>query len=200
MILTIIYFAIGLIGGYALGSIPFGLVFTKLAGLPDIRATGSGNIGATNVLRTGRKDLALLTLICDSGKGALAVLIFGAIAPMAAIGAALGSVLGHLFPIWLNFRGGKGVATILGVLLALMPFVGIITCALWLASAFLFRMSSLAALIAVSIAPFFAGVIYGSLHAFVTVILATLVVYKHRDNITRIINKSEPKIGEKKVS
>jgi glycerol-3-phosphate acyltransferase PlsY len=198
MLLDILYIGLGLVGGYILGSIPFGLVFTKMAGLGDIRKTGSGNIGATNVLRTGRKDLALMTLICDSGKGAFAVLILSIISPYAAVGAALGSVLGHLYPVWLNFKGGKGVATTLGVLLALLPPVGILTCALWLVTAFFFRMSSLSALIAVAAAPFFAGIMYGEFYALVTLVIAALVWVKHKDNIDRIMHGTEPKIGEKK--
>ena len=194
----ILYGIIGLCGGYVFGSIPFGLVLTRLAGLDDSRKIGSGNIGATNVLRTGRKDLALLTLICDSGKGALSVLVFGALSPVAAIGAALGSVLGHLYPIWLNFKGGKGVATTLGVLLALTPAVGIITCGLWLVTAYFFRISSLAALTAMLFAPFFAGIMYGGLYVFITLLIAAIVWIKHKDNIKRIMHGTEPKIGDKK--
>jgi len=197
MLFDILYNFIGLIGGYTLGSIPFGLVFIKMAGLGDIRKTGSGNIGATNVLRSGRKDLAFLTLLCDSGKGALAVILFSFLSPYAAIGAAIGSILGHLFPNWLNFKGGKGVATTLGVLLALVPVVGILTCATWLAMAFLFRMSSLAALVAVAIAPIFAGMLYPPIYSVICTVLAGLVWYKHQDNIKRILNGTESKIGQK---
>ena len=193
----IILIIIGLIVGYAIGSVPFGLVFTKMAGLDDIRKTGSGNIGATNVLRTGRKDIALATLICDGGKGTLAVILMSFIGPYVAIGAALGSVLGHLYPVWLKFKGGKGVATTLGALLALMPPVGILACATWLVTAFMFRMSSLSALIAVALAPFFAGIIYGEIYSVVALIIAALVFYKHKDNIKRIMNRTEPTIGDK---
>ena len=193
----IILIIIGLIVGYAIGSVPFGLVFTKMAGLDDIRKTGSGNIGATNVLRTGRKDIALATLICDGGKGTLAVILLSFIGPYVAIGAALGSVLGHLYPVWLKFKGGKGVATTLGALLALMPPVGILACATWLVTAFMFRMSSLSALIAVALAPFFAGIIYGEIYSVVALIIAALVFYKHKDNIKRIMNRTEPTIGDK---
>jgi len=193
------FIILGLCGGYLLGSIPFGLVITTVAGLGDIRQMGSGNIGATNVLRTGRKDLALLTLICDSGKGAFSVLLCIFFLPQAALGAALGSVAGHLFPVWLKFKGGKGVATTLGVLLALMPLVGIITCALWLIMALIFRMSSLSALVAVKVAPLLAFIIYDDVtYAAVTAIIAVLVWLKHTDNIKRIIDGTEPKIGEKK--
>jgi len=194
----ILYAGLGIGLGYLLGSVPFGLVFTRMAGLDDIRKIGSGNIGATNVLRTGRKDLALLTLICDSGKGAFAVLLLGLFSPYAALGAALGSVLGHLYPIWLNFKGGKGVATTLGVLLALLPPVGILTCAMWLVTAFFFRISSLSALIAVAVAPFFAGIMYNGLYATVILVIAVLVWVKHKDNIHRIMHGTEPKIGSKK--
>jgi len=193
----IILIIIGLIVGYAIGSVPFGLVFTEMAGVDDIRKTGSGNIGATNVLRTGRKDIALATLICDGGKGTLAVILMSFIGPYVAIGAALGSVLGHLYPVWLKFKGGKGVATTLGALLALMPPVGILACATWLVTAFMFRMSSLSALIAVALAPFFAGIIYGEIYSVVALIIAALVFYKHKDNIKRIMNRTEPTIGDK---
>ncbi len=194
----ILYGVLGLCGGYIFGSIPFGLVLTKMAGLDDIRKIGSGNIGATNVLRTGRKDLALLTLLCDSGKGAFSVLVFATISPFAAIGAALGSVMGHLYPVWLKFKGGKGVATTLGVLIALIPAVGILSCALWLVTALFFRMSSLAALVAMLLAPLFAGVMYGGVYALITLLIAALVWIKHKDNIYRIIRGTEPKIGDKK--
>jgi len=194
----IFYIVIGLGCGYLLGSIPFGLVFTRMAGMEDIRKTGSGNIGATNVLRTGRKGLALLTLICDSGKGAFAVLLLSILNPVAAVGAALGAVIGHLFPVWLGFKGGKGVATTLGALLALMPLAGIMICAIWLVVVFLFRISSLSALTAIGVAPFFAGLIYGDMYAIVALIIAGLVWYKHMDNIRRLFQGIEPKIGAKK--
>lgn len=198
MAYDVLFAVLGLIGGYALGSVPFGLVLTRVAGLGDIRTIGSGNIGATNVLRTGRKDLALLTLICDSGKGAAAVLICAMISPWAAIGAALGSVIGHLYPIWLDFKGGKGVATTLGVMLALMPVAGILVCLTWLATALLFRISSLAALIATLIAPVYAGLMYGGVYIIVTMVMTFLVFLKHRDNIKRLIAGTEPKIGASK--
>lgn len=198
MILEIIYASIGLIVGYLLGSVPFGLVFTKLAGTKDIRTIGSGNIGATNVLRTGRKDLAILTLICDIGKGAFAVIILGMLSPFAAIGAALGSVIGHLYPVWLKFKGGKGVATTIGVLIALTPAVGILTCMTWLAIALLFRISSLAALLAMAVAPLYAGLMYGELYSVIAIILAGLVWFKHAENIQRLMQGTEPRIGTKK--
>ena len=141
------YLLAALFGGYLLGSVPFGLVVTRLAGLGDLRTIGSGNIGATNVLRTGRKGLAAATLLLDGGKGAAAVLIAALWGPDMALTAAFGAVLGHLFPVWLGFKGGKGVATTLGVFLALSPLLGAACCALWLIFAFLFRYSSLAALL-----------------------------------------------------
>ena len=194
----ILFLVIGLLGGYLLGAIPFGLVFTKMAGLGDIRKMGSGNIGATNVLRTGRKDLAILTLICDIGKGAFAVFILGFLSPYAAIGAGLGSVIGHLFPLWLNFKGGKGVATTLGVLIMLVPIAGFLTCATWLVVALLFRISSLSALIALAMAPLYAGLLYGGIYSIIAIILAGLIWFKHADNIQRLLRGVEPKIGSKK--
>lgn len=196
--MDILFAFVGLLGGYVLGSIPFGLVITKMAGLGDIRSIGSGNIGATNVLRTGRKGLALATLICDGGKGAAAVLLLGLLSPFAALGAALGSVLGHLFPVWLSFKGGKGVATTLGVMIALTPVAGILTCATWLVAALLFRMSSFAALVAAFMAPLYAGLVYGGVYAMVTLFLTILIFIKHKDNITRIMAGIEPKIGQSK--
>lgn len=147
--------------GYLLGSLPFGLVLARLAGHGDIRKIGSGNIGATNVLRTGNKKLALATLILDSGKGAAAVLIIQSFAGyhMALI-AGLAAVIGHMFPVWLKFKGGKGVATALGMLLAAAPFAGLVSCAIWLATALITRISSLSALIAMLAAPFAARFIY----------------------------------------
>ena len=188
----------GIIGGYLLGSIPFGLVITRAFGLGDIRDIGSGNIGATNVLRTGRKDLALLTLICDTGKGAAAVLLASQFGLQAEMGAALGSVLGHLYPVWLNFKGGKGVATTLGVLLAFAPLAGLGACLTWLASALLFRISSLSALIAMASAPFFTAYFYKPEWCWLTGTIALIVWIKHKDNIKRLFKGEEPKIGKKK--
>jgi glycerol-3-phosphate acyltransferase PlsY len=199
--MDIIYTLIALGGGYLLGSIPFGLVLTRMAGLGDIRTIGSGNIGATNVLRTGHKGLAVLTLIADSGKGAFAVYLFMVLlSPAAALAAALGSVLGHLFPVWLQFKGGKGVATTLGVLLVLVPIAGILVCATWLVSALTFRISSLSALIATGVAPFYTWLVYGSIPATVILIISALIFVKHWDNIQRLVHGTEPKIGQKKAS
>ncbi|WP_306250304.1 glycerol-3-phosphate 1-O-acyltransferase PlsY [Parvularcula sp. IMCC14364] len=188
--------------GYLLGSIPFGLVITRLAGLGDIREIGSGNIGATNVLRTGRKDLALATLLLDSGKGGIAVLLMGLISgwqplPMALAGAA--AFLGHCFPVWLKFKGGKGVATFLGTLLALNSWSGLAACAIWLVTAFLTRISSLSALVAAGLTPLIMYfVIEVPVAALAAAFMAVLICYRHRDNIARIRAGTEPKIGTKK--
>jgi glycerol-3-phosphate acyltransferase PlsY len=186
--------------GYFLGSIPFGLVLAQLAGYGDIRKIGSGNIGATNVLRTGNKPLALATLLLDSGKGAIAVLLVRYIGgDAAAMAAGLFAIVGHCFPVWLKFKGGKGVATTLGMLIALAPFVGLSACAVWLATALAFRFSSLSALVAVLSAPFAAFFIYqDDTLAGTCGIIAMLLWIKHRANIHRLIKGEEPKIGQKK--
>jgi len=192
------YFLAALVGGYLVGSIPFGLLVTKLAGLGDIRQVGSGNIGTTNVLRTGRKDLAAATLLLDGGKGAAAVLIGSNWGPDIALLTGLGAVVGHLFPVWLKFKGGKGVATTLGTLLALQFWVGAAACATWLLVAVLFRMSSLSALVAVAAAPLFAWFIARDLQLVeMAAILAALVWFSHRANIARLLRGQEPKIGTK---
>lgn len=188
-----------LVAGYIIGTLPFGLLLTKVAGLGDIRSIGSGNIGTTNVLRTGRKDLALLTLVLDGGKGAAAVLIalyfFG---PDSALMAGLGSVIGHLFPVWLRFKGGKGVATTLGVVLGLHFLVGVAACITWLVAAALFRYSSLSALLATAAMPVFSWFIGHDLQlAEMTGLLALLVWLRHHDNIRRLLKGEEPKIGKK---
>lgn len=183
--------------GYLLGSVPFGLVITRAAGLGDIRAIGSGNIGATNVLRTGRKDLALATLLLDSGKGAIAVLIAYALTwPPEVAGAA--AFLGHCFPVWLKFRGGKGVATFLGTLTALWVPAGAFACAIWLGCAFLFRYSSLAALIAAAASPLVLFAMGKPGFAAAALFMAVLIFIRHRANISRLMKGEEPKIGEKK--
>lgn len=188
--------AVWAVVGYLLGSIPFGIVITRALGLGDLRAIGSGNIGATNVLRTGHKGAALATLILDSGKGAMAVLLArwlaGDAAALAAGGAAF---LGHLFPVWLGFRGGKGVATFLGTTLALFPALGVMACALWLATAAITRISSLSALVAAAGAPVFA-LIWGLRGlAAVTLFMAVLIFVRHRANIQRLVAGTEPRIG-----
>ncbi len=184
-------------GGYLLGSIPFGLVLTRLAGLGDIRGIGSGNIGATNVLRTGNKSLALAVLLLDAGKGAATVLLaMILLGPAATPVAALGAVIGHLFPVWLRFKGGKGVATALGTLLALAWPVGLIACAIWLGIALIFRISSAAALTAVAVAPVAALLLRGSSLAIFMLIVAALVWIKHAENIRRLLAGTEPRIGQ----
>ncbi len=188
--------------GYLLGSIPFGLLLTKAAGLGDIRSIGSGNIGATNVLRTGHKGLAATTLLLDALKGTAAVLIAGAMAPAeaaneAALVGGLGAFLGHVFPVWLGFRGGKGVATYIGVLLGLHWPAAVAFCAVWLASAFLTRYSSLSALIAsIAIPLLLWGFGLTQMAGFVA-LLSGLLIIKHHANIRRLLSGTESKIGAK---
>ncbi len=190
-------FLAAVILGYLLGSIPFGLVLTRLAGLGDIRAIGSGNIGATNVLRTGNKALAALTLLLDGGKGAAAVLIGANFGPDIAVLAGGGAFVGHLFPVWLKFAGGKGVATFLGVLLASAWPVGLLACLTWLIVAAIFRFSSLAALIAVATSPAFAWWLADPQRAELAGFMAILVFIRHHANIRRLLQGAEPKIGRK---
>lgn len=188
------------VGGYLLGSIPFGLVLTKPFGY-DLRTIGSGNIGATNVLRTGRKDLALLTLLLDSGKGAIAAAVAGwllAWAPEPMLAAGFAAVLGHNFPLWLKFKGGKGVATTLGVLLVTAWPVGLAACATWLVTAAVSRYSSLAALVALSLSPVYAGFLATPAHVATYAALAVLALVRHRENIQRLTRGQESKIGQKK--
>jgi glycerol-3-phosphate acyltransferase PlsY len=182
---------------YFLGSIPFGLLLTRTAGLGDIRAIGSGNIGATNVLRTGNKGLAAATLVLDGFKGTLAVLIGRHFVHPAPLCMGFAVFLGHLFPVWLKFKGGKGVATGLGVLLGEAFPVGLIACLTWLAVAFLRRYSSVAALAAFAIAPL-AALAFGKFHlAVLAVLIAMLVYWKHGANIGRLRAGTEPRIGRK---
>ena len=184
--------------GYLLGSIPFGVLMTRLFGLGDLRKIGSGNIGATNVLRTGNKGAALATLLLDGGKGAIAVLIARCVAGEdAAQLAGLTAFLGHLFPVWLKFKGGKGVATFLGTLLALAWPVGIAACLTWLATAVISRISSLSALVAAALAAVWAGLLGYPQVIWLSVLLATLVFWKHLPNIERLRAGTEPKIGRK---
>ena len=186
------YLVAALVGGYLLGSLPFGLILTRMAGLGDVRQIGSGNIGATNVLRTGNKGLAAATLLLDGGKGAAAVLIAQNWGPDMALTAAFGSVVGHLFPVWLGFKGGKGVATTLGVFLALSFPLGAICCALC------FRISSLAALVCIAAAPLLSWFLLGDLQMVeLTALLALLVWFRHHQNIRRLLSGSEPRIGKK---
>ncbi len=185
--------------GYLIGSIPFGLLLTKAAGLGDIRSIGSGNIGATNVLRTGKKGLAAATLLLDGGKGAFAVLLVAVmVSPLAGLIAGVFSVIGHNFPIWLRFKGGKGVATTLGVMLAALPMAGVLSCVTWLATAAIFRFSSLAALVALALDPVFAWLLGDQPAAYAFAFLAVLVWIRHHANIRRLLRGEEPKIGAKK--
>ncbi|HKU96010.1 MAG TPA: glycerol-3-phosphate 1-O-acyltransferase PlsY [Vineibacter sp.] len=195
--------------GYLLGSIPFGLIFTRLAGAGDIRQVGSGNIGATNVLRTGRKGIAAATLLADAGKGAVAVLAAGAFAgEPASLAAGLGAVLGHCFPLWLKFKGGKGVATTLGCLLAWSWPLGIAACLLWLLLAVLFRISSLSALLGLAltavlawlfgVAPPWGYAVSSIPMAIVVTLTIALVWAMHHENIARLLAGTEPKIGRSK--
>jgi acyl phosphate:glycerol-3-phosphate acyltransferase len=199
-------------GGYLLGSIPFGLVLTRLAGLGDIRAIGSGNIGATNVLRTGRKDLAALTLLLDAGKGTAAVLLGDMYGPDIAVLAAIAAFIGHLYPVWLGFKGGKGVATYIGILAGLAWPYAVLFCALWLAVAVIGRRSSLSALTAGTVTAllswfmssptvWFAGnaalvsLLITRQRAEVVAAMTLLVFWRHRANIGRLLKGEEPKIG-----
>lgn len=184
--------------GYLLGSIPFGLLFTRLAGLRDIRTIGSGNIGATNVLRTGNKVLAAATLTGDFGKGAAAVLIAAGWGPGMALTAGLGAVLGHLFPVWLKFQGGKGVATYTGVLAGIFWPAALLFCGVWILAAFLTRYASLASLAAAAVTPFALMIDRQWEAAGVFAILTALVYLRHDENIRRLARGEESKIGEHK--
>jgi glycerol-3-phosphate acyltransferase PlsY len=206
--LSSIQIAVAVVGGYLLGSIPFGVIATKLGRAPDVRSIGSGNIGATNVLRTGRKDLALITLLGDGGKGALAVLLawlatrnstLAAQSTLTAL-AAGAAFLGHLFPVWLGFKGGKGVATFFGTLLAAAWPVGLLAGATWILMALLFRISSLAALTAVALAPVYVFVVGRPMPiAYLALFMAILVYVRHAQNIRRLLRGEEPRIGGKKA-
>ncbi|MBP6679035.1 MAG: glycerol-3-phosphate 1-O-acyltransferase PlsY [Paracoccus sp.] len=184
--------------GYLLGSIPFGIVITRALGLGDLRQIGSGNIGATNVLRTGNKPAALATLLLDSGKGAIAVLLARVLAGEdAALIAGAAAFLGHLYPVWLGFKGGKGVATFLGTVLALDWRLGLAACAIWLLTALVTRISSLSALVAAALSPVVALWLDGPRLALVLAFMAVLIFIRHRANIARIRTGTEPKIGKK---
>lgn len=186
--------------GYLLGSIPFGLILTKAMGLGNLREIGSGNIGATNVLRTGNKGAAAATLLLDGAKGAVAVLLareFGG--EIAAQIAALAAFLGHCFPVWLGFKGGKGVATFLGLMLALSWPVGLLACATWLATAVISRISSLSALVAASWSTLWCLLVGQGQVFFLTLALALLIIWRHRENLARLKAGTEPRIGGKKA-
>ncbi|WP_421786370.1 glycerol-3-phosphate 1-O-acyltransferase PlsY [Hyphobacterium sp.] len=194
----ILAIAIAAIGGYFLGSIPFGLVLTRLAGLGDIREIGSKNIGATNVLRTGRKDLAAATLILDAAKAGIAALIFTALlGPVPGLVAGGAAFLGHCFPVWLKFKGGKGVATFYGVLFAVAWPVGVLAAITWIGMALVARFSSLSALLAAALAPLIAWLFDRPGVAILCLFLAALIFWRHRANIQRLIDGTEPRIGAK---
>ena len=196
MTINLIYAAIL---GYLCGSVPFGLLLTRAAGMGDIRSIGSGNIGATNVLRTGNRWLAAATLVLDAAKAAMPVLLARALwGEDAAMIAAIAAFLGHCFPVWLGFKGGKGVAVMIGSLLALAWPVGLIFCAVWLLIALAQKMSSLAALTAAATAPIFAYVVVSEKLAAATALLAILLFFQHRANIMRLLRNTEPKIGSEK--
>jgi acyl phosphate:glycerol-3-phosphate acyltransferase len=186
--------ALGL--GYLLGSVPFGLLFALASGAGDVRKIGSGNIGATNVLRTGKKWAAAATLICDALKGAVAVLLVRTyLPPGCEIFAALAAVLGHVYPVWLNFKGGKGVATFIGVLGALYWPVGLLVAATWLVAAFIWRISSLSALIAILLSPLYFYLLGRHPYAPWAGLVAALIFFTHRQNIRRLLQGQEPRIG-----
>ena len=190
--------ALALLAGYLLGSIPFGVVLTRAAGAGDLRTIGSGNIGATNVLRTGRKGIAAATLIGDALKGTLAVIICGYYGgPNAAMLAAFGAFLGHLYPVWLKFRGGKGVAVYIGVLIGLLWPAAIVFCVIWLATAAITRYSSLSALIAAFVTPLFLWWFGQPALASLFVVMTLLLFYAHRENIKRLQTGTESRIGAK---
>ena len=193
-------YPVSLLVGYLLGSIPFGLILTEAAGMGDLRKIGSGNIGATNVLRTGNKTLAAATLLLDALKGFAAVMVFGLFGPVPAVAAAIGAVLGHMFPVWLKFKGGKGVATTLGVLWGLSWPAGAITCAMWLALAAAFRYSSLAALASILIGALASWYFVAWPIALVITLMVPLVWARHHENIRRLLKGTEPKIGQRSTS
>jgi glycerol-3-phosphate acyltransferase PlsY len=191
-------YLLAIVIGYLLGSIPFGLLLTRFAGKQDLRSIGSGNIGATNVLRTGHKGLAAATLLCDTLKGTLAVVLAGTYGgPEAAMLAALAAFLGHLFPVWLNFRGGKGVAVYIGVLIGLFWPAAIVFCVLWIATAATSRYSSLSGLVASFVTPIFLWWFGHPALASLFAVLTLLVFYVHRENIKRLQAGTEGRIGEK---
>ena len=183
--------------GYLLGTIPFGLFFTWASGAGDVRKIGSGNIGATNVLRTGKKWAAVATLLCDGAKGAAAVLLARHFLPGSEVFAALGAVLGHLFPVWLGFKGGKGVATFLGICFALYWPVGFLIAGTWLGAALVWRISSLSALIAIALSSAYFLLFGRFAYAALALPLSLLIYWMHRDNIGRLLKGTEPRIGGK---
>ena len=222
IIINVFFVLLLLLIPYLIGSIPFGLLLTKIFGHGDIRKIGSGNIGTTNVLRTGSKKLALSTLFLDGGKGAVLILLIFGIPNFIPEGEVIGAypykyftpavnmefsvsiligffaILGHCFPVWLKFKGGKGVATTLGVLLAAVPYAGLAACATWILTAKITKISSLSALVAVAIAPIVTLFVYGSAPAIICTLITLLVWVRHKDNIKRLLKDEEPKIGSNK--
>ena len=196
--MTIITLFLAALAGYLFGAIPFGIVMAKVFGLGDLRAIGSGNIGATNVLRTGNKLAAFLTLILDAGKAGIAVLLAGALfGELAGLVAGLAAFVGHCYPVWLGFKGGKGVATFFGLIFAACWPVGLAAGATWLVVAALSRYSSLSALIASALAPVYAAALGGTLMVPFLIILALLIFWRHTENIQRLLKGTEGKIGSK---
>lgn len=201
MVVTVPVLAACLLGGYLLGSIPFGVIVTRLGGAGDVRQIGSGNIGATNVLRTGRRDLALITLIGDGGKGAAAVLLAqwltGSVEAAALAGGA--AFVGHLFPVWLKFRGGKGVATFFGTLIAIAWPAGLLAGATWVLIALIFRFSSLAALAAAALAPLYVLLTGQTPEAklWLALFMALMIFVRHHENIRRLMKGEEPRLGSR---
>ena len=194
--LALPYFLKALLFGYACGATPFGFIFTKFAGMGDIRDIGSGNIGATNVLRTGNKKLAAATLLADFAKGLIAVMIVKHWGIDMAVFAALGAILGHIFPFWLNFKGGKGVATYIGVLAALFWPIAVIFCISWLMAAKFMRISSLAALLSIAVVPLWLYVFQERQLMELFILLGLIIFATHHENITRLLKGEETKIGK----
>jgi glycerol-3-phosphate acyltransferase PlsY len=188
--------ALILIGSYLLGTIPFGVIVTRIFGAQDPRSIGSGNIGATNVLRTGRKGLAALTLLLDGGKGAVAVLVAEAISPGSGPMAAVAAFFGHIFPVWLGFRGGKGVATMLGITLALHWPTGLVAIGAWLAAMLISRRSSVGGMAAATVTPVASAYFFKVDLTLMFLALALVVLWRHRANIERLIEGTEPRIGK----
>ena len=196
--MTIITLFLAALAGYLFGAIPFGILMAKVFGLGDLRAIGSGNIGATNVLRTGNKLAAFLTLILDAGKAGIAVLLAGALfGELAGLVAGLAAFVGHCYPVWLGFKGGKGVATFFGLIFAACWPVGVAAGATWLVVAALSRYSSLSALIASALAPVYAAALGGTLMVPFLIVLALLIFWRHTENIQRLLKGTEGKIGSK---
>ncbi len=190
--------AVAMVGGYFLGSIPFGVILTRMFGAGDLRQIGSGNIGATNVLRTGRKGLAAGTLLLDAAKGAAAVCLARMVDPSLAIVAGAGAFFGHIYPVWLGFKGGKGVATLVGIALALSWMLGLIFAAVWLGAMAITRISSVGGMAAAVSAPIAANFLLDQRTALVLTGLAAILIWKHRDNISRLRDGTEPRIGASK--